>query len=198
MRIAFMSPAVAMILAFVLTSAGCATREPAGEQGLARVDYEKVMLDPVAVQFDESWRPVRTGSHVRLSGTEMERAREQVAELFDAAFRAELAEGDIELVENTGPGVLRITPVLSDVDIRGPLEPMAVPVDIYTRYIAQATLEIDFRDGASNALLFRLRDTMQGRDMDLRRVTPAMTRMELSRMFRKWARIIREDVFHEA
>lgn len=185
------------LLALVL--GGCATYGGGGGDQFDLSQYDKVMVDPVVVTFAPDGIPAETGSRLPASEEKMERIRREVAQLFQSAFEQELARGgEVELVDAAGPGVLRITPELVNLRLNSPLAHSTGPIETYIRSIGEVTMNTVFRDGATGKEQLTLVDTVHGRDMGLMRsVTPVYTRIELTRIFRDWAQVIREDILRE-
>ena len=158
--------------------------------------YDRVMVDPVVVEFDESWEPSHTGSRLPMSESERERVAEEVAELFDPAFRQELElGGHVNVVEQAGSGVLRITPKLVDVYLNAPA-PLARPGATYTRSVGHVTVHLVFRDAVTGEQVLELHDRVRGRDIGLlRTASPVYNTIELTRIFEDWAQVIRQDLF---
>ncbi|HEX6927928.1 MAG TPA: DUF3313 family protein [Gammaproteobacteria bacterium] len=159
--------------------------------------YERVMVDPVEVEFDENWDPVKVGSHLTMSEHDREKTRQAVAAMFDHSFREELTAGSaVQLVDSAGPGVLRITPVLQEVSLSA-AAPLAHPGATYVRTVGNVTLHVVFRDAASGEQVLELHDRVRGRDIGLlRTASPVYNEQELTRIFEDWAQVIRQDIFH--
>lgn len=181
-------------LGSLLLLAACASYDSHGQSGLSQ--YGKVMVDPVTVSLDENWQPVETGSRIEVTAAELERTRDGIAQVFDEAFRDRLASDGVQLVDEAGPGVLRITPKLVDVRLNAPLEMRDLPTDVYVRDVGDFTLKAVFRDSASGEILLELEEREPVRHDLVRRASPVFTRAELGRIFDSWARMIREDVLH--
>lgn len=167
---------------------------PGSEFDLSR--YDRVIVDPVTVEFDANWNPIDIGSHTPMSATEREAVRNEVADLFTRSFITELEQGgNVDVVEQSGPDVLRITPVLLDVHLNAPLLPLSRPNEILTRSVGHVTLHAKFSDSTTGEALLELRDRVRGRDLGLlRSATPTFNQFELTRIFEDWAQVIRQDL----
>lgn len=190
-----------LVFASMLLLSACAVNEPVQGQGMGRSGkdldlsrYNKVMVDPVTVEFDKDWRPIQTGSHLEMSQRDRERLKKDIAEVFNKTFREELGEG-LDVVETAGSGVVRITPELIDVHLNAPT-PLMQPGATFTRSVGYVTLHLVFRDAVTGEQLLELHDNVRGRDIGLLRpASPAYNRTELARIFADWAQVVREDLF---
>lgn len=158
--------------------------------------YQRVMLDPVTLEFAENWEPTPTGTHISMSHREREEIRENVADLFNDEFRSELTEGNrVAVVDRAAPGVLRITPELLDVYLSAPAA-MSRPGATYVRSVGNLTLHLVFHDAASGEVVLELHDRVRGRDIGLLRPADSVyNELELRRIFSDWAQVIRQDLF---
>lgn len=189
-----------LVFAAIFLLSGCAVSEYGQGQGFSRGNdldlsrYNRVVVDPVKVAFDKDWRPVQTGSHLEMSLRDRERLQKDIEGVFNKSFKSELGQG-LELVNEPGPGVIRITPELVDVHLSAPT-PLVQPGATFTRNVGALTLHLVFRDAASGEQLLELHDHVRGRDIGLLRpASPAYNRIELARIFEDWAQIVRQELF---
>lgn len=158
--------------------------------------YTRVMIDPVTVTFAKNWYHVQTGTHFSMSRQQREDLEQMVESTFNRHFAEELASGRLELVDSTGPGVVRISPALSDVYLSAPL-PYQQPGTTYVRSVGHMALTLQFRDGASGEQLFELHSRVRGREIGLLRpASPAHNQAELTDFFKDWAKVVRQELFH--
>jgi len=158
-------------------------------------EYSRVMIDPVAVTFAKNWYHVQTGTHFSMTPRERDELQEMVESTFNRHFAAELASGELELVESPGPGVVRITPELNDVYLSAPL-PFAQPGNTYVRSVGQMALRLTFHDATSGRQLFELHSRVRGREIGLLRpASPAHNQAELTDFFKDWAQVVRQELF---
>jgi len=129
------------------------------------VAYTSVLLDPLQVRFAANWDPNSTRRSLarRLNATDVAAIKEQLAELFQETFRAELARGGYTLVNEPGPDTLRVTPAVVDLYITAPDTSSAGRSRTYTANSGRMTLVVELRDSVTGEVLARAIDTQSGR-----------------------------------
>lgn len=156
--------------------------------------YDAVLVEPVKVSFSEDWEPLMPNSRLPLGDKELERLRIRVGDIFNERFKASLARHGVEVVDTAGEGVLRITPVLSDVVISAP-NPEAAFGSIFIRNVGHMSLRADFADAMSGESLVVLQDDVKGRQAGLlTRATRQYNEARLAQLFEQWADIVAEDM----
>lgn len=123
--------------------------------------YRQVVIDDVTVDFARGWeRRVRQSGYL-LRGEDVDRIRADVAAVVRESYAEHLRSRGYEVVPalaDAGPDALRVSPRLVDVDV--------YPTDVGNnrfsvvrgRSIGELTLDIDYRDAASGALLASVQD----------------------------------------
>ncbi len=124
--------------------------------------YAKVMIDPPEVALRKDWaadvnRGVREPGR-RITQGDVERIRKALSQGFHEILSAELAKAGWQVVKAPGPDVLRLTPLLVDVDATAPQKTTAGRVDTYTVQAGRATVGLEVRDSDTNQLLGRVAD----------------------------------------
>ena len=208
-------------LMFVLcaaTLAGCASSSrttPADEwDGLVRqpgtrlgavfvkpdaeiVAYRNVLLDPVQVSFARNWDPNRGGrSQVgRLNAADVAAMKDGLAELFRETFRAELARGGYQLVDEVGPDTLRVSAAIIDLFVTAPDATTAGRARTYTANAGRMTLGAELRDSVTGELLARVVDAQSGRSTGTWNITNSATNTaEARRAIGVWASALRRGL----
>jgi len=204
-----------MLLLCAAALAGCASTRPAMPDewdGLVRqpgtrlnavfvkpdaeiVAYRNVLLDPVEVSFARNWDPNRGGrSQVgRLNASDMQAIQTGLAELFRETFRAELARGGYQLVDETGPDTLRVTASIVDLYVTAPDTMSAGRSRTYTANSGRMTLVAELRDSVTGEILARAVDARSGRSTGAWDITNRATNTnDARRAMGIWARALRE------
>jgi len=71
--------------------------------------YDKVLMDPVSVEYRRDWDPERTGSRIQISDEQREALRAGVATSVHDAFAKALQQGGrYRIVDEPGTGVLKV------------------------------------------------------------------------------------------
>lgn len=121
--------------------------------------YRNIVLDPVEVAFDRNWKPNRIGSaSSRLSTSEIEKIRAEMASAFRDIFAEQLAAGGYDIVAAPLDDTLRVTAGLADVYITAPDTMSGGRTRTYTQSAGRMTLAMELRDGPSGQLLARVVD----------------------------------------
>lgn len=118
--------------------------------------FDRIVLAPVELQFRDV--PPLSGptgySQGRTEYPVTERDREKLAADVNRIFREELADDHrYTLVEAPGPGVLVVKPALRDIVSHMPPEEPAGRSAVYLDSVGEATLVVDFVDGATGRSL---------------------------------------------
>ena len=166
--------------------------------------YDKIMLEGLGVEF----RPVSGPYSGRAGATSMSTARNQTEFPMDeatqqlfieeirGAFLEEMARSNVfEIVEEPGPDVLKLRVGLYDVVSRVPPETVGRS-RIYIDSVGDATLVLELRESASNAILVRAVDRraagQTGSQMTVS--TRATNTAEVRRLGRRWASILTDGL----
>jgi len=164
-------------------------------QGADFRPYTKVIIDPPQVSFRKNWQRDQNRSASTLSGritsADMERIQAAMSEGFEEILAADFAKAGWDVVIEPGPDVLRLTPVLMNVDIAAPDKLTPGRTVTYTVQAGEATVAIEVRDAETNMLLGRAVDRRRTTDygnqlMITNRVT---NRAEFERMMKRWSNI---------
>jgi hypothetical protein len=204
-----------MLVLCAAALAGCASTRPAMPDewdGLVRqpgtrlnavfvkpdaeiVAYRNVLLDPVEVSFARNWDPNRGGrSQVgRLNAGDMQAIQTGLADLFRETFRAELARGGYQLVDEAGPDTLRVTASIVDLYVTAPDTMSAGRSRTYTANSGRMTLVAELRDSVTGEILARAVDARSGRSTGAWDITNRATNTnDARRAMGIWARALRE------
>lgn len=129
------------------------------------VAYTSVLLDPLQVRFSTNWDPNsgRRGLSGRLNAADVAAIKDQLAEVFQETFRAELARGGFAIVTEPGPDTLRVTPAVIELYITAPDVASAGRTRTYVANSGRMTLVAELRDSVTGEILARALDTQSGR-----------------------------------
>lgn len=157
--------------------------------------YGKVIIDPPSVSFRKNWqrdinRSATTLSQ-RLTSDDVERIQTAMSEGFQEILAADFARAGWDVVINPGPDVLRLTPVLMNVDIAAPDTMSPGRTRTYTVQAGEATVALEVRDAETNMLLGRAVDRRKTTDYgNMLMITNRVTnRAEFERLMKRWSEI---------
>jgi hypothetical protein len=155
--------------------------------------YKRIYIGDPWVAFVNNWQrtqnSTRRGSS-RVSNSDMERIKTDVAALFKEVFTERLqADGGFALADEAAEDVLFIRPAIIDLDVTAPDTMSPGRSRTYTTSAGAATLYIELYDSVSGAILGRAADRRTTRNSSHRmtwnsRVT---NQQEARRMFGIWA-----------
>lgn len=185
---------------------GCATQpkpEEAADDGLVRVEtglldelyvapnvslahYQRVMLDPVDIEFKDGWRL----KHLDLSDQDFEYFKSQLTSDLHDTLVAELARGGYTLAEAPAQDVLRVRAGIADADFAAPEVNVDKSTEVYLD--GKMTLRVQGFDAPSGALIARAKDYEE--DPETRALSRAdrVTALHNAHLiFEKWAQELR-------
>ena len=157
--------------------------------------FRNVMLDPVEINFAESWDPSRGTRRQasRLNANDIAAIKTGLADLFRETFRAELERGGYPLVDEAGPEALRVIPAIVDLYISAPDTMAAGRTRTYTTNSGRMTLVVELRDSVTGEILARAVDSRSGRGTGMWNITNNVTNTaDARRAIATWATALRQ------
>ena len=162
--------------------------------GSSLAQYNKVILDPVAVEFAADFDPVNPTTRNRLSDAEKQDIKDGAAQLFLESFRKELTDHGYEIVSAPAADVLRLTPALVNLYVTAPDNRSAATRTVtYTMDPGRVTLVAELRDSQSGDIIARVFDAEAARETaTFRMASRVQNASEARTIFGGWARTLRE------
>jgi hypothetical protein len=154
--------------------------------------YRKVMVDPARVVMRKNWLKDLNATRAVsrwLVPSDVERITDEAATTMTSTVADVFKLRGYEIVEAPGPGVLRLSPHVDDLDVYAPDVPSATPTRLFTKLEAgQATLVLDMRDATTGALVGRVVDRRTAQEVGrANRATDVSNLMWFQVMFQQWA-----------
>jgi hypothetical protein len=153
--------------------------------------YRKVLITPPEVSFKKNWlkdlNSTRGPSRWVSPGDAAELAQVAAVSMAKMVTDEFVAKG-YEIVTAPGPGVLRVTPSVTELDVYEPDVGFARPERLFTKDAGTATLGLEMRDAQSGALVGLVSD--RGTATQIRRLnntTQTSNEFWFDAMFRLWA-----------
>lgn len=177
------------------------------KEGASLAGYNRVRIDDVSVSFRKNWlRDQNTGRRSiadRVTAEDMDEIRNALAEAFREQFTRQLEKGGYTVVDENGEDVLLLQPSIIDLDVTAPDTGLRTPgmTRTYTTSAGEMTLNLEFRDSATNALIGRAIDRREDHSAGTIQYSNSITnRADANRMLSRWAGILRQalDDAHEA
>jgi len=198
---------LAAVLAGIAVSASDAATPPASE-GLVAVQsrsldeiyvrpnanlsaYRKIIVDPGQATLKKNWLK-DINSQRDMTRWLVPEDAQRVQELATSSLAPNIAEGfrqqGYEVVAAAGPGVLRVTPRVSDLYLNAPDSHNPGIQRYFVRDGGQATLQLEVRDAVSGELLGRVVDRGLAREIRLNnRATDVSNLFWFEALYREWA-----------
>lgn len=157
--------------------------------------YSKIVLDDATVAFRKNWqRDQNRNRAARVSTSDMEKIKSNLATLFDEVFVKELQDnGGFEIVEQAGPDVLHITPHIVDLDVYAPDTMSTMNSRSYTDSSGRMTLKLELRDSETGDLIATASDRRESPYRGYAQWTTSVSnKADARRMLQKWAVGLRE------
>jgi hypothetical protein len=131
-----------------------------------------------------------------VTAAEADRIRQWLAEDFEAVLRKELVDAGYTLTGESGPDVLRLTPVLINVQVNAPdTTGRAYRMEAYMFEAGEATLALETRDSELGTLLARVVDRRRTDEYRwLQWSTEVTNRAEFREVFERWSRTMVEGL----
>ena len=165
-------------------------------QDVEWASYKKLMFDEVTVAFRKNWlrdqNRGRKSLSNRVSASDAERIRSEMAILFEEVFNEELSgNGSWPIVEEAGEDVLLIKPSIVDLDVYAPDIQGASRTHSYTESAGKMTLVLELHDSATGALLARASNHRESpRQGYVTWATKGSNKAEARIILQKWAKAL--------
>ncbi len=157
--------------------------------------YSKIVLDDATVAFRKNWQRDQNRNRAsRVSTSDMEKIKSELATLFDGVFVKELQDnGGFEIVQEAGEDVLRITPHIVDLDVYAPDTMSSMNSRSYTDSSGRMTLKLELRDSETGDLIAAASDRRESPYRGYAQWTTSVSnKADARRMLQKWAVGLRE------
>jgi hypothetical protein len=151
------------------------------------------MVDPTEVAFHKDWMKNMNDRRDVSRMVNDEKAQEIIAAArtnFDEIFNEAFTKAGYEVVKAPGPDVLRVRTGVVNLYVNAPDVMSAGRSKTYTANAGEATLVIEARDSQSGALLGRVLDRRETREMVGMQQTTSVTNVaDFRSLFKSWANI---------
>jgi hypothetical protein len=149
-------------------------------------NYQRVMLDPIEIDFKDGWR----SQHPDMDDREFEVFRTRLADMLHEMLVKELAAGGYQLAEAPDKDVLRLSAVISDVQFAAPEAGADKTTSAYID--GKMTLNVRGFDAPSGALVARAKDYEEDPEVRILQRADRVSAMHNAQMmFEKWAQEVR-------
>jgi hypothetical protein len=159
--------------------------------------YNKVMLDPVQVEFSKSWDPNSSRDLSRhLDSQDLQKIKDTLGGWVREGFAAELSKAGYVITDAPGDDTLRVSAAIINLYISAPDVQTAGRSRTYTTEAGSMTLVMEVRDAPSGQLLARVLDAQRADSAGGRmQWTNSVTNQaDAQRIISAWAKKFREGL----
>ncbi|NNK98199.1 MAG: DUF3313 family protein [Xanthomonadales bacterium] len=165
------------------------------EPGADLAQYKRVYLVEPYVAFKKNWQRDQNRGSMRVKGSDMERIKTKVRNLFMEVFTEELENGGYELATERAEDVLIVKPAIIDLDVNAPDIRTAGRTETYARSAGAMTLYMELYDSETDDLIAKAMDGKAERDYGyMQWQTGPANRAAARRMMQPWAKALREGL----
>jgi hypothetical protein len=164
--------------------------------GATLAGYNKIMIDPITVQFHKDWDPEKTGSRFKLSTEERENIRTGVAKLvYEEFVKALENKSSYQVVTAAGPDVLRVEAIIVNLYANAPDTMTAGRSRTYAVSAGEMTLVCQLHDSESGAVIARVVDRREAQSTGMMNLSNSVVNASEAReIAASWARILRNGL----
>ena len=151
--------------------------------------YNKFVILKPYVAFKKHWER----DHRGVSPSDMERIKEELANLFVEVFTETLEVGGFPIVTGTGEDVLVLRPALIDLDVTAPDVMTAGRSRTYVTSAGAVTIYLELLDSTTGAMLARAIDRKGARESSTFQISSSVyNSAEARRLLKLWAGLLRD------
>lgn len=162
--------------------------------GATLATYHQVIIEPIEVTFHRNWNPTRGRSRIRVSAAERENISAGVAKIvYDEFVRALQGKSSYLVVNEAGPGVLRVKAKIINLFVNAPNTASAGTSRVYTVSAGEMTLFAELYDSETGQLLARVADRRAARNSPTLTLSNSVVNADEARSVASiWAQILRD------
>jgi hypothetical protein len=160
--------------------------------------YTKIHLADAYVAFKKNWkRDQNRGGRIRVTSSDMEDIKTELAALFREVFTETLTEGGYELSDERGDDVLIIKPAIINLDVQAP-DTRSTSMSrsrTYSESAGEMTLYLELYDSVTDDLLGKALDRQIDRETGYFEWQNSITnRAAATRILKEWANVLKEGL----
>jgi hypothetical protein len=165
------------------------------EPGADLTQYNRVYLTEPYVAFKKNWQRDQNRGSLRVKGSDIQRIKTRVSELFMEVFTEELEKGGYELATERAEDVLIVKPAIINLDVNAPDIRTAGRTETYARSAGSMTLYMELYDSETDDLIAKAMDGKSDREHSyMQWQTGPANRAAAKRMMQPWAKALREGL----
>ena len=158
--------------------------------------YQRINMADVYVAFKKNWQREQNREFSnRVSSSQMESIKSDVAELFRTVFTETLEKGGYELVNEAAEDVLIVKPAIINLDVRTPDNRSATNVRTFSESAGEMTLYLELYDSVTGDLIAKALDPQADRARGYMQWQNRVTnRAAARRIMQTWADIMKDGL----
>jgi hypothetical protein len=159
--------------------------------------YKRFYMADCHVAFKKNWRRDQnmTGSRIRVTASDMEKIKSELAALFKDVFTETLVEGGYELAAERADDVLIIKPAIINLDVNAPDTMSSSYTRTFSESAGEMTLYLELYDSVTDDLLAKALDRQYDRDTGSFEWRNSVTnRAAANRILKEWAKVLKEGL----
>lgn len=165
------------------------------EPGANLSQYDRIYLVEPYVAFKKNWRRDQNRGTMKVTNSDMERIKKDVAQLFMEVFTEELEKGGYSLATERADDVLIVKPAIIDLNVNAPDLQKASRSATFSESAGSMTLYIELFDSVTGDLLAKALDPKADRNSGVMQwQTRVSNRAAGKRMMRPWAQALRNGL----
>ena len=151
--------------------------------------------DPIGVRFHKDWKPTVARSTRKLSSSEQQKIRDNVAKIVYDSFVEELKKGGYSVVTEPGPDVLLVRVAIINLYITAPDVMTPGRTKVYTVTAGEMTLLAELADSETGEIIARVLDRYQARTTGSFQLSSGVSNASEARSAASsWAKILRGEL----
>jgi hypothetical protein len=156
--------------------------------------YQKVNLLDAEVAFRKNWerdQRTKSGRTIRVTSSDIERIKADLAALMNKEFTKALEEGGYSVTDEVAEDVLLVRPAIINLDVNAPDTMRSGRSRTYTQSAGEMTLYIELYDSVTGDLLVKALDRQKERNASYYTWSNSVTnRAAATRIVKGWAEIL--------
>jgi hypothetical protein len=158
--------------------------------------YTKVVIDTPEIAFEKNWQKDYNRSKVnRVRESDMRRAIDGGSKEFAQILARAHTQAGYQVVQQAGPGVLRISTAVINIKVTAPDIMAAGRSTTWAADAGEATLVVEVRDSVSGDLMGRALDRkIVGDNNFMMRANSVTNRSDFEILFKRWATVSAEGL----
>jgi hypothetical protein len=163
------------------------------EPGADLSSYDRIYITEPYVAFKKNWQRDQNRGSIRVSNSDMERIKKDVASLLMETFTEELQKGGYALANERAEDVLIVKPAIIDLNVNAPDVRSVGRTSTFTTSAGSMTLYLELYDSETDDLLAKALDPQADRDSGFMQwQTGPANRAAAKRIMQPWAEALRK------